>query len=301
MSKITPNIDWYGTYATASALADYLEIAATAGVQLTRAAVVDLIEDNEWSRRVGREHFTGDDESEEKARDIADRVFNVIGERSDLLGAQYPYVTDSSGRLTFVGASDHPYLAFLAISIAHAAKLDVADDPKQIFEDTVTDVFRARGWLASNFGRAARSGGFAGALTALGNELSLQPDPDAAPRSQSAQDEKADTLAHYPWCRNRLGRWLSIGQVTCAVSNEWRSKLLEPSPKSWKARLGEVVEPTVFLAVPHHIESRHRTYLLNDCNRYILDRLSLLSFKTSVSGAEQSLIDAVVQAEIEEL
>jgi hypothetical protein len=301
MSKITPNIDWYGTYATASALADYLEVAAIAGVQLTRAAIADLIDDNEWSRRVGREHFTGDDDSEEKARDIAERIYNVIGERGDLLGIQYPFTLDRSGRLTFFAGYDHPYVALLAISVAHAARLDVEDDPTQVFEDTVSDVLRSRGWLAANFGRATRDAGFVGGLGNIAGELSLQPDAEGAPRSQSAQDEKVDTIAHFPWCRRRLGRWLTIGQVTCAVSNEWRSKLLAPSAKSWMARLGEVVEPTVFLAVPHHIESGYRTYLLNDSNRYILDRLSLLSFKSGISASEKSLIDAVMHTEVEQL
>jgi len=152
-----------------------------------------------------------------------------------------------------------------------------------------------------NFGRATRDAGFAAGLSAIADELFLQTDADAVPRSVSAKDEKIDTIAHYPWCKRRPGRWLSIGQITCAVSNEWEPKLLQPSSKSWRARLGEVVEPTVFLAVPHHIETRYRTYLLNDSGRYILDRLSLLSFKLNVTEPERSLIEAMVGAEVEKL
>lgn len=301
MNKITPNIDWYGTYARASALADYLEVAAVAGVRFTRADVVDIIEDNEWSRRVRKEQFTGDDESEQEARDIADRIYNVIGERVDLLTDRYPYGVDDSGRLTFRAGMEHPYLALLAITVTHAVKLQGSADPTQVFEDTVVDVLLSRGWLASNLGRATRDVGFVKGLARVGEELLLKTDAEAVPRSESAKDEKVDAIGHYPWCLQRPGRWLSIGQITCAVSNEWESKLVRTSSKSWKARLGEVVEPTVFLAVPHHIESRQRTYLLNEHGRYVLDRLSLLSFKTAVSVTEQSLIKVLLQAEVEKL
>jgi hypothetical protein len=303
MNKIVPNIDWYGRYGTASAIADYLEIASIAGIRLTRAEVVDLIDDSGWSRRVTREHYTSigeDDADEEEARDIADRIFNVFGERQVVLGLGYPFTIDENGRLSFTGDRSHPYVALLAITVAHAANLDIPLDVTQVFEDTVCDILRSRGWKAVNFGRATRDSGFEQGLLAAGVELALQGYPDAQ-RNMYAQDERVDTIGHYPWCTRSSGRWLVIGQVTCAQSNEWRKKLQEPSPSNWQLRLGEIVEPSVFLAVPHHVENRFRTYLMSDCKRYILDRLSLTLQKQSVSTDEQAIIDSVLGSAVERL
>src|ERR1051326_2590615 len=303
MNKITPNIDWYGTYGTASALADYLEIAAIARIGLTRAEVVDLIDDNDWSTRVGREHYTSldeDDEEEQEARDIAERVYNIFAERQEVLGTEYPFAVEPNGILSFTGSKEHPYLALLAISVAHASSVDVPHDVTQVFEDTVTDVFRARGWKAVNLGKLTPAEGFEKGGTLAGDELMIKMLPEAAVRNQFAQDERADTLVHYPWC-SRPGRWIMIGQVTCAKSNEWRKKLQEPSPTSWQLRLGEIALPNVFLAVPHHVERRVRTFLIGDCNRYLLDRMSLTLYKTSLSEVEQSVVESVLASTVERL
>ena len=59
MARITPDIDIYGRYATASALADYLELLSLHGVSISRASVADMVEDNDWGRRIQENFFAG--------------------------------------------------------------------------------------------------------------------------------------------------------------------------------------------------------------------------------------------------
>ena len=47
--------------------------------------------------------------------------------------------------------------------------------------------------------------------------------------------------------------------------------------------LGEIILPLVFLAIPHHAEPNHRTYLMQGSQRLLLDRLSLTRHKQRVS------------------
>lgn len=50
---IEPSVDWYGSYARRSAVADFLELAALEGKTLSSEGLADLIRDNRWSAALG--------------------------------------------------------------------------------------------------------------------------------------------------------------------------------------------------------------------------------------------------------
>lgn len=84
-----------------------------------------------------------------------------------------------------------------------------------------------------------------------------------------------------------------VGQVTCAISNEWRMKLEEASEWTWAGLLGERISPLVFLGVPHHAEPKNRLYLIDRSRKAVFDRLSFTKIKGEISAAEREILAAV--------
>ena len=308
MTIVSANPDAYGRHARASALADFVELLAIHSVSITRARLVDFIVDNGWTL-TPHENYVGvaeadDDDDSTYTEDTATRIFRLLNERAAGLGDWYPFSIDEAGRVTrrATAQSSDSYLLLLAITVAHAHNLPTTKPPTDLFPDVVCRTYTARGWSAFNFGATSGRGlSFDEALDELGAALRLNVDADAAPRSMSAQDAGADCVAHYPWFELRIGRWLTITQVTCASSNEWRTKLFDATPLPWQSRLNEGVSPRVVLAVPHHVEPSHLAFLLSEANSqvYILDRLSLTKYLPPPIDAEKQLLEALTEVEVE--
>jgi hypothetical protein len=130
---IQPTIDAYGRYARASNLADHLELLALLGQQLSRSALADLVSNQAWVTKLdelfegGSLEPRGDFEEpadedgeaigEEPGVAQASRVFDVLDERSDLLGDLYPFVVADDLRLNdSVTPRESPYVALIAIT-----------------------------------------------------------------------------------------------------------------------------------------------------------------------------------------
>ena len=296
---IVVNLDAYGRYASASALADFLELLALHGHSVKRAQLTDMITDNNWRIR-SDENFAIPDQ-EQDFDQPEERVYGLVHERAEILRNRYPFLVDAADRLLYqAGQLGQPYLSLLALTIAHAYGIVGPAQPQHVFEQTVCDVLTSRGWMGVNFGGLRRdAANFEAAVLACGPPLGLNANADAAPHNTRAQDEGVDTILHIPWCVARPGRWTIVGQATCAMSHEWKTKIEDPSPHTWAPILGEILEPWVFLAAPHHAEPRHRHYLLDRSRRLLLDRLSLVPHKPAVSADEQGLLDAVIAENVE--
>jgi hypothetical protein len=297
---IVPNPDVYGAHTVASALADYLELLALHGVAMTKAELRDMISDAGWRIRNNENMAVPAGYVDEEFDDPDDRVYSLIHQRREILVDRYPFAEETSGRLVHVaGEAGDAYRALLAITLAHAYAVPSPSPPERVFEQTVADVLGARGWLSVNFGALRVGSTFAGAVTACGGPLRLQTNPEAAPHAGAAQDEGVDTLVHIPWCGGRSGRWTFIGQATCAMSNAWRAKILEPSAPLWMRFMGDVVPPVGFLAVPHHAEPKHRIYVMERSQRVLLDRLSLVQHKGGITADEETILNAVMAVGVE--
>jgi hypothetical protein len=307
-NRIGPDANIYGTYAKISALADFVEVCTLKNVRVTRARLADLILDNRWQLRdlmVGPEDEDIDESlgaAQDLARDAADRVFAMLKERADTLGALYPFHVEAE-QLVLDPAfdiGDSTYVAMLAITIAHAFGFSDEPAPTQVLEDVVEDVLQTQIRLAINFGRIRReTNPFEKALEAACPSIRLVAAPKSAWRSKRAQDENVDSIAHIHWGDDRAGTWSVIGQVTCARSDEWEGKLDEPKAATWALFLGVAPDPLVFLAVPHHVERGHLARLVQGARGIVLDRLRLARDRSKIADAERALVEQMMQAELD--
>src|SRR6266540_6838068 len=265
-SEIDARLDVYGGRERPGAIADYLEAAALAGRRMTRDDLVDLATTLDWSRKRRRQVLVEAGDAERDPEAWPDQAFAAIDERADLLGPDYPFET-KRGALVYRGSPDRlsdRYLAVLAISVVHAWRLPSTVDPKVVLEDVAARVLETRRLGVARMGTADRGGvGFVDNLQASAAALGLRAMTDPVPRPASAQDVGVDTLAALVWQDRRPGQWVMIGQVTCANSTEWRTKLAEPVPGLWADYLQERLFPQPFLVVPHHVDARHLTELLS--------------------------------------
>lgn len=297
---ISVKVDAYGLHARGSALADYLELLAIHGHQLSRADFAEFVTDADWQIHP-HENITAPGQQDDDLDEPDERIYNLIYERRDILGPLYPFSIDATDRLTYQPPADPDrYAAVLCLTLAHAYSVAAPHDPKRVFEDTVATILTERGWHGLNFGAARRGAtNFAAAVANAGPTLRVQASADAAPYNKKAQDEGVDTIHHIPWCVSRPGRWLILGQVTCAVSNAWQGKIMEPLDGIWGPMLGYLLSPWVFLAIPHHAEPNHRRQIIQGTRRLLLDRLSLTPHKAGVTAEEQALLDAVLGEGVE--
>ena len=317
MRNLNPDI--YGQYARASLLADYIELIALQGQPVRRSTVADYLSktDDIWDLGLIRSNESGplDEESRElskqdKARANARTVFRQMDERHYILADRYPF--EISGDIVSLGSSvdreSHPYVAVLALTVAHAFKVCSAGRSRalfDLFERTVASVLHARGLPTVGLAAVRRGGGvssFEDALRAACERIGLKAAPDAAPTLAKAHDEGVDVLCHLGWEEDiRPGTWGFIGQVTVGRSDSWRTKIKDPSPATWALLTGTWVPPMPFLAVPHHVERPMMEKLTVDGQAIVLDRLRLVRFKNRTSAEEQKVIQAVLQEDIEPL
>lgn len=313
MRKLDPDI--YGRYARASLIADYVELIALQGQPVRRSTVADYLlkTDDVWNLELIRsnennpldDESRGSSEQDEKARANARTVFDQMDERHYILADRYPF--EISGDIVSLGhgvdRESNPYVAVLALTVAHAFDVASACCPAALFERTVTSVLRARGLPSVGLAAIRRgAGSFEEALRAACERIGLKAAPDAAPTLAKAHDEGVDVLCHVGWEQElRPGTWGFIGQVTVGKSERWRTKIKEPSPATWALLTGTRVPPMPFLAVPHHVERDMMAKLTVDGQAIVLDRLRLVRFKEGTSAEEQEVIQAVLQEEVEPL
>lgn len=316
---IQPTIDAYGRYARASNLADHLELLCLLDEGLNRNGLADVISDRAWIAKMEelfdipkpppRGEF--EDPSEEEAAATADepgtvqadRVFDVLGERAELLGEHYPFEIGEELELRDgVDPRNSPYVALLAITLAHAHKLEVAHDPTQLLEEAVVTALRLRGLKAVDVAAAGREGGgFPETAKRAAVAVGLQAAPETVITMVNANDEKVDSLAHFPWGDLRPGAWTFLGQATCGESDTWSKKMAEPSDETWRLMLKVGVAPFAFLAVPHHVELHQLAKMVQDQKRLVLDRLRLARYRDDVTTEEAVIVDAVLEVGAEAL
>lgn len=294
MTQIQAEIDAYGTYARASALADFAELWAIHGNHVTEAILDDFLKDMGWQRKELELLTAGEELLDEFEVQGGQEVFDALRERQHALGDLYPFTVEDG---TLISTNDvGPYRLLHAITIAHSSDLLPAGDVENLFERLVCRVLEARGLRVAHLGGLRNSeGSFPLALEATRTITGL-PVPGVGDRSKHANDERVDAVAHFDWADGREVNWAFIGQVTCAKSDEWERKLAEPPTMRFEGFLGTIVPPIPFLAVPHHISTRRLSYLATANGRMVLDRLRLAAWISDVLPIEEELIHKVDSA-----
>jgi hypothetical protein len=233
----------------------------------------------------------------------ANLVFDVLGERVDLLGDLYPFeISESVVLREDFNPRESPYVALLAITLAHAHKVAVEHAPTRLLEEGVVLALRNRGLTTVDVAAAGReAGGFAATARAAAGAVGLRAWPDEVITMVNANDEKVDCLGHLPWGDLRPGAWALLGQATCGESDTWPKKMAEPSVETWGLMLKVGVTPLAFLAVPHHVELHQLAKMVQDQKRLVLDRIRIARYREEVTAEELAVIEAVLDVGAEAL
>jgi hypothetical protein len=300
-TAVGPNVDAYGKYARAGALADYLEVRALHGQGMTAADLQDVAVQEGWSRKERRTILVQDDAPELDAEQWSEMAFTEVDARIDILEEDYPFGI-TAGKLVYAGPPDpldDPYIGLLALTVVHGWNLASPAKPTAVLEDVVRRVLEARSLLAADMGTGDRQGlTFEQNLLAQGQACGLMPTDKPRPRATHAKDAGVDTLGTIIWPDRRQGQWVFIGQATCGSSLTWKRKLKEPEGETWRSYLQEALRPQPFLAVPHHIDDRAWTYLMEPKIGVLLDRLRMAPKKGPNTPDERALIDVILKAQV---
>ncbi len=299
---LEPRIDAYGSKGRVAALLDFAELWALGGAPPSVAGLIDYIDDNGWLRRMS-EHYEeigipedpddGEADFGTSREMAATRLTNLVGERKILLERRYPFEIEE-GRLAYRGDGEE-YLYLLAVTVAHAFS-DLLDcpDPTDVFPRTVVRALSSRSLLTADVGACRAAGtGFASTVKAVADAIELRSTVHSGMVAVSANDEGVDVVAHFPWDADRPGTWVFLGQVTCAKSDRWEAKLDEVAGARWQRYLNLANSPYEFLAVPHHVDYGHLTYLCQKNRGVVLDRLRLAPWIGELSTEERAILDVV--------
>lgn len=302
---IAPKIDAYGKAGRTGALADLVEFRAIKGTSMTAADLADLVTDNGWTSKPLRQIVLAEDEEDDTPESLADQAFILILQRIEVLEDRYPFEL-TAGRLVVKDGFNlkaSPYIALLAISIAHAWQVPCSTAPENALEFLVSAALNRsqtgrRPWsVATGMGTAERAGRtFAEALAESASALGLSADPRPTPISVSARDAGVDTLVGLVWKDNRPGNWVFIGQATCGMTETWSSKLTQPGRGHWRGYLQELLTPHRFLAVPHHVDDRFMVMVHKADDGIVLDRLRLTLSLDGVLAEVTPVVDAVLSS-----
>ena len=298
---IEADIDRYGKLVRRSYLADYMELLALRGLKSTVAQIGDMIEDR-WGLK--REIIiTPDDDPEESVESYTEGAFACILERREVLGDAYPFIVRKSHieckpELDIYASS---YVALLALTLAHAYKIQAGVDVKQTFEEIVAEGLTGVGFTVANVGKLSRENSmdFIKTVQAVSSRINIRMDPSAATRRSNANDGGVDVIGHLDWGDGRSGRWTVLGQATCGISDTWESKLGEPKPEMWKKMMSESVAPTRFLAVPHHVEERAYRLISENNVLAVVDRSKLVPLVRVSIASLRTVVDMVMVEPIE--
>jgi len=307
--------DGFGAHAKASYCADYLELLAWTQKaprwgdydEYLRAAAVRVAESyvgGDLARELAGDDF--DSDAADFGGDAAgvSKIFyvkNVIEERVELLGDEYPFEAHDD-RLVFKRENDN-YLGLLSLCHLHVSKDSGGDSPARIFERTVSDSFRSAGFAAAVMGTSSSST-FEEALLGVCSDLDLTGNPNGIAYSRWRKDDGADCIVKVPFGerRRRPGQWIFVGQATIAGSHRWLEKSRETSASAWRSYLCLHQDPGRFLAVPHHVQRDAWQYLTDRFdNGLVIDRLRICSMVRSTNPDLAAAAARLVRVGVKEL
>lgn len=297
------NTEMHGQDLRASCLADCIEFQAFKGVpSFSESDLADYINDCDWHRILESKYIgggldpirTGD--RQDKSREAARRVFDILGQRGNLLQERYPFILNM-GRLTLIPQEGNVYLWYLFVSLVHGFQLTGVPDPATEFEKSVTVGLCNAGLPSVTVGTSTRHGSFDSRVEdIIGTFPHLVGTLDQVVRSRYLNDGGIDTFSSFPCATDtRHGHWAFIGQSTVARSDDWLRKIYEAKPDFWHQVFGQRIKAIPFFATPHHIQDDYLNALFQDHGRCLLDRIRLTLW-TSEAPASFRDYEAALQA-----
>lgn len=317
---LEPSIDAYGTRGRVSVLADFIEVMVLNGGRCpTVGSLADFIEDTYGGQGIRAAYFEpdvpiGKEESSlkglstaEKAKEVAGWVFSLFENRSNWLNSAYPFDVGSDGRISLRGDPRDcaHYLLLLGVLVFHAYGNSIHTggplrcDVQLVFERITKPVLTGFSPLsrAEILGTSSSNGGgFAAVLKSTVEGVGLRADLTKVEYAAGAKDNGVDVVVHLDFGDDRLGRWVLLGQATCAKTDDWEDKVAEPG-LDWKTLLNMIVSPLVFLAVPHHVDDTFVHKVMRKSGHMLLDRIRLVCLgKNGESWMDDADCDVIVDS-----
>lgn len=277
------NPEMHGQDLRVSCLADWLEFQAFKGMMaFTEADLADYISDSDWQRILEPKYIGGEwndnriGDRQDKSREAAGRVLNILAQRKNLLEGKYPFEL-RRGRLALKQGEGKVYLWYLFVSLVHGLGLRGIPAPAIEFERAVTVGLCDLGLPALTVGTSAQNYDFGSRIQDITCKFPhLVETLDDVVRSRHLNDGGIDTFASFPCAMDtRHGHWAFIGQSTVGKSDDWSRKIHEVKPNFWHQVFGQRIEPIAFFATPHHIQDDYLNALFQDHRRCLLDRIRL--------------------------
>lgn len=286
-------VDRYGKFARFTNIADILEMAARKGRRVNKSKVEAWLKDLGVTAK--RDLLL--EEGQLSMTEAVDLVFDVLDERSSILGNLYPFST-SRGVLSCLRRAPCTYYDILGLTLAHAHRIATKHAPTDLFEKVVEAALEETGWKAAQVGEGRTT--FRTTLAKAGSAIGVATSPDAAVHSRAANDEGADVIARLPMFRDeRDTHFLVVGQATIEKSTGWEKKANEVKPRRWRKYLGSELEPVRFFAVPHHVESLSFAKVVEGTECIVLDRLRLAQMLRSPPKGTRTIWNAVAREPVE--
>lgn len=292
MTEILPDLEAYGPDARHSAVADLLELEALEkGKSMPIGTLEDHLSDAGWVEPLAQLRFDSGQESKDDlrsdAREQAQKVFDCLLERANILGEGYPFQLSGARLSAKEDAKNSLYVALLCLTVDHAYRPNKGQagipkpkpNPEVVFEEVVHEFLRSVGWLS--FLSGASRGKFRELAKACSDHLRLPLALDDAHWSRWANEAGVDVMSRLPFGNDqRYGTWVFLGQVTVAQTSAWEKKARDPKTGTWTKLFQGSAQCIPFLAIPHHASPEKMRSIWDLCHQapiLVLDRLRLCS------------------------
>jgi hypothetical protein len=323
VSAIELDVEAYGRYARLSAIADVAELRVW-----QRPLPVENLADYLHDRRIRPieerlvplesevSEDAGVDEGDDleprsveraagaaAAKEMAQQVFELLRERKEVLGDDYPFSIVGGTLARTKPKKVCAYDVALTLTVRHAYLGD-SGVPAE-FERYVARCLEAGHWVAFPIAdrvRAVSGTGvsrFRKVIASARAELRW-PRRGSGMVPLHTHDRGADILARWRPMDARPGCRTTLFQATVGSSETWATKLAEAPRGSWRQYIGDPLEISVVLAIPHHVQQAHLEELVvNGEGGTVLDRLRLVAHGAKLEASERAAALAVLRAGVD--
>lgn len=307
------DVECYGSQARRSALCDYLELLALQGTRVSEEVIADFVRDSQITHLL-REPIVStsdsvpsyaDEDGEyldlstsiDNAHDVVRDALAELHERHEILGDGYPYDVSGESDAVLMRRRDtsdwSSYDSLLMLTVAHASSLLVPGvSLTELFERIVATTLESHGIATARL----QNGGtdYRSRVQQAAQQVQLTVNVAQSSHRRHAVDGGTDLLSNLWPADRRPGGTQLIGQATCAKSDRWEAKMMEPKPAHWKEMLGTGPAPLRYLAIPHHVGSSYRHHLLRQEDDVdVMDRLRLALVERRLLEDERKVCDHV--------
>lgn len=219
-------------------------------------------------------------------------AFRQLERRSQILGANYPFLVDEEYIVTRKSVADSVYLQLLCLTpgagVSAVSEVWNVEKASKLFEDIVEnalDSFFGLNTKTVNFGFPSRSGrpaDFPAAVDWLSKKTNIR--LGSAYRPPRKKDGGVDLFVWKSFSDNKPG--IPIMLVQCTIKDDFINKIGDIDIRLWSSWLSSDIEPLVALAIPGVVNKDDQWREITT-RGILLDRLRLVESCADIPHARQ--------------